>query len=157
MPRRIRNYLKPQSKDPRFQDIRVGALINKVMKDGKKYLAINIVYSALAEAASKLKKDPLEVLEQVLENITPIVEVRSKRIGGGNYQIPTEIKPRRRLSLALRWLVVATRDKSGKPVADRLLRELLDAYDNTGTVVKKREEVHRMAEANKALAHFGKY
>jgi small subunit ribosomal protein S7 len=157
MPRRntvfpVRDYL-----DPRYRNGDIGKLINKVMQSGKKATALNTVYGALDMAADKLKKDQLEVFNQMLENITPIVEVKARRIGGANYQVPTEIKPRRRLSLAFRWLVDIARTRTGKPMTEKLALEMIDAYNNTGTVVKKKEETHKMADANKALAHFSKF
>jgi len=159
MPRRIRPFHKARAdrKDPRFQHDSITALINVVMVDGKKHTASGIVYAGIENAAAQLKKEPVAVYEQALENIMPLVEVKAKRVGGANYQVPTEIPTARRHALALRWLVQAARKRKGGTMGDHLKQELLDAYNNTGSVVKKKEEVHKMAEANKALAHFSKF
>ncbi len=157
MPRRQSNFKKRLNPDARFNDAKVGLLISRVMVDGKKHIAEGIVYRALDKAADKLKKDPMVIFETVLTNITPIVEVKSRRIGGASYQIPTEINPGRRLSLAFRWLVQYSRVRTGMPMADKLAAEIIDAFNNTGTAVKKKEDTHKMADANKALAHYSKY
>jgi small subunit ribosomal protein S7 len=157
MPRRNTIFPTRDYHDPRYHNADIGKLINAIMISGKKETALNIVYGAMDVAAAKLKKDQIEVFNQILENITPVVEVKARRIGGANYQVPTEIKPRRRLSLALRWLVQTARTRPGKPMTDKLALEMIDAYNNTGAVVKKKEETHKMAEANKALAHFSKF
>ncbi|OIQ00562.1 30S ribosomal protein S7 [Candidatus Wirthbacteria bacterium CG2_30_54_11] len=157
MPRRQRNFKKRAQVDPRFKNDKVNLLINRVMVDGKKHIAQGIVYNALDKAAERLKKDPMVIFDTVLTNITPIVEVKSRRIGGASYQIPTEIAPGRRLSLAFRWLVQYSRARTGVPMEDKLTAELVDAFNNTGTAVKKKEDTHKMADANKALAHYSKY
>lgn len=157
MPRRNINFKARTYQDPRYGNLEIGKLINKIMQGGNKQTSIDIVYGALDIAAKKLSKDHVEVFNQMLENIMPVVEVKARRIGGANYQVPTEIKPGRRLALALRWLTEIARGKTGKPMVDRLAAEIIDGYNNTGAVVKKKEETHKMAEANKALAHFSKF
>jgi len=159
MPRRTRSLVRHgQDKvDPKFGRNNVNALINKVMLSGKKHVAMHLVYGAMEKAAVRLKKDQIEVFDQVMENILPVIEVRAKRIGGANYQVPTEIPAHRRNALALRWLVDSARARKGQPMEEKLAIELVDAYNNTGTVVKKKEETHRMADANKAMAHFSKF
>jgi len=132
--------------------------INRVMLDGKKQIAEKLVYEALEKAAKKLKVDnPLEVFEQAFKNIQPHVETRSRRVGGANYQIPFEVKGQRQNHLTIMWFVAAARARKGIPMADRLAAELMDAYNQQGTAVKKREDVHKMAEANRAFAHFARF
>ena len=128
--------------------------MNQVMKQGKKSIARKIVSGALDIILEKLKKDPVEVYEQAIQNVSPMVEVRSKRVGGATYQVPVEVKGARALSLALRWLLGAARSKKGKPMAEKLAEELMLAYKKEGTAFKKKEDTHRMAEANRAFAHF---
>ncbi len=141
--------------DSRYQDVIVAKLINHVMKAGKKNAARKIVYGAFDIVKEKTKKNPLEVFQQGIENISPLLEVRSRRIGGATYQVPVEVKGNRKLSLAFRWILNAARAKKGKPMAEKLAEELLLAAKKEGTAFKKREDVHRMAEANRAFAHFG--
>lgn len=144
--------------DRKYNSVLVQRLINKTMQDGKKQLAEQLVYSAMEKAAKKLKvDDPLQVLEQAIKNISPHMEVRSRRVGGANYQIPYEVKGSRQLHLTLMWLITAARDKSGMPFNERMASELMDAYNNTGAAVKKKEDTHKMAEANRAFAHFARY
>ncbi len=140
--------------DPRYNSIVVSKLINQVMESGKKTTARNLVYEALEEAARELETDPLLVLTQALTNITPKQEVRSRRVGGANYQIPMPVKAERAQTLAIRWLVGVTRGKKGKSFAVLLAEELTAAYNSEGVAVKKKEDTHRMAEANRAFAHF---
>ncbi len=143
--------------DPLYNDILVHKLINKVMKDGKKSKAEKIVYTAMKNLSEKVGEDPLTALHKAIENIKPILEVRPRRVGGSTYQVPMEVPPRRQISLALKWLVEAARNRSGKgnyTMIEKLTNELYDAYNNRGAAVKKKEEVHRMAEANKAFAHY---
>jgi small subunit ribosomal protein S7 len=132
----------------------VAKFINYIMWDGKKSIAESIVYSALDGASQKLNIPALEVFKKVVENCSPVMEVRSRRIGGANYQVPREVRPERRLQLALRWIIEASRGKKGKPMAEKLEEELVLGFKNEGSAVKKKEEVHRMADANKAFAHF---
>jgi small subunit ribosomal protein S7 len=131
--------------------------INKVMLHGKKSVAEKIVYQALAAAGERLNRDGLEVFEQALRNSSPTIEVKPKRVGGSTYQVPVEVKADRRIALAIRWLLTAARARSGKPMFERLAAELMDAYNNTGATVKRREEVHRMAEANRAFSHYSRF
>jgi len=140
--------------DPKYNSVLLSKLVNKIMKDGKKSIAQRIVYDAMDIIEDRTSKDPLELVEQAIKNVTPQVEVRSRRVGGANYQIPVEVRPERQLSLALRWLIESTRKGSAHTMAEKLAHELLDAANNTGVTIKKREDTHRMAEANKAYAHY---
>ena len=140
--------------DPKFNSELLAKFINVVMVDGKKSIAESIVYGALDIVAQKSGKEHLAVFEEALDHIRPSVEVKSRRVGGSTYQVPVEVRPSRRNALAMRWLVDAARARGEKSMAERLAGELLDASDNKGTAVKKREDVHRMAEANKAFAHY---
>ena len=140
--------------DPVYGSVVVSKLINQIMLDGEKSVAQRIVYEAFTQMGEKLGKDPMEIFKQALANITPVVEVKARRVGGANYQVPIEIRPERRQTLAIRWLVAATRKRSEREMSKKLAAELMDAYNNTGASVKKKEDTHRMAEANKAFAHF---
>lgn len=140
--------------DPMYNSIVVTKLINNVMQDGKKGIAQRIVYDAFAIIQEKTGNDPVTAFEDAMNNIMPLLEVKSRRIGGSNYQVPIEVRPERRQTLALRWLLLAVDKRSEKYAKERLAGELMDAANNTGTAVKKREDVHRMAEANKAFAHY---
>lgn len=140
--------------DPKFGSELLAKFINVLMVDGKKSLAESIVYEALGTLSETTKKDHLAAFEAVLENVRPIVEVKSRRVGGATYQVPVEVRTLRRNALAMRWLVEAARKRGDKPMAIRLAQEFCDAFENRGAAVKKREDVHRMAEANKAFAHY---
>ncbi len=140
--------------DPKFQDGTVAKFINIVMLNGKKSVAEQIVYNALDQVVDKLKGEPVEMLNKALDNVRPMVEVKSRRVGGATYQVPVEVRADRRTTLAMRWIVDAARKRGEKSMDRRLAGELLDAADNKGSAVKKREDVHRMAEANKAFAHY---
>ncbi|MCL6633445.1 MAG: 30S ribosomal protein S7 [Alicyclobacillus herbarius] len=140
--------------DPVYGNKMVTRLINKVMVDGKKGTAQRIVYSALEQVRERSGKDPMEVFEEALRNVMPVLEVKARRVGGSNYQVPVEVRPERRITLGLRWLVTYARERGEKTMIDRLANELLDAANNTGGAVKKKEDTHRMAEANKAFAHY---
>jgi len=140
--------------DPKFRSETVAKFINTLMKSGKKSVAETIVYGALDRIGEKIKTDPLEVFEKTLDNVRPLVEVKSRRVGGSTYQVPVEVRASRRTTLAMRWLVESARKRSEKTMGLRLAGEILDAHENKGSSVKKREDVHRMAEANKAFAHF---
>lgn len=140
--------------DPIYNSKVFTKLVNQVMWDGKRSLAESICYGAFNIVAKKLNKDPLEVFEVAMKNITPIVEVRARRVGGANYQVPVEVRAERRQTLAIRWLVGYARKRGEKTMAERLAGELMDAYNSTGGSVKKREDTHKMAEANKAFAHY---
>ncbi len=158
MPRKKTKLLAPKIDADRVYDsVLVQRLINKVMKDGKKQLAERLVYVAMEEATNQLKeKDPLEILLKALDNIKPVLETRSRRIGGANYQIPLEVKGRRQTHLTLMWLIQAARARKGMSSDKRLCLEIIDAYNGTGAAVKHREDVHKMAESNRALAHFAR-
>ncbi|HCU24219.1 MAG TPA: 30S ribosomal protein S7 [Deltaproteobacteria bacterium] len=140
--------------DPKFHDKLIAKFVNKVMLQGKKSLAEAIVYGAFDIIQSKLNDDALKLFKQALDNIKPVVEVRSRRVGGATYQVPMEVRPERRVSLGLRWLVEYARDRGEKTMEDRLAAEIIDALNNRGAAVKKRDDVHKMAEANKAFAHY---
>jgi len=144
--------------DRLYNSVQVQRLINRVMQDGKKQLAERLVYAGMQKAADKLKvQNPLEVFEQAMANIQPHMETRSRRVGGANYQIPFEVKGQRQNHLTTMWFVAAARARSGMSMADRIAIELVDAYNSQGTAVKKREDTHRMAEANRAFAHFARF
>ncbi len=156
MPKKIirRRELEP---DPIYNSALVTKLINYVMRKGKKSIARKIVYKAFEIIKEKTKKDPVEVFEKALKNAGPILEVRPKRIGGATYQVPMEVKPHRRIALALRWIIEAAKTKKGKPMYQKLAEEIISAANNEGAAVKKKENVHKMAEANKAFAHFASF
>lgn len=143
--------------DKKFGSVLIQKLIHKIMLKGKKSVATNIVYSALELASKKLSKDPLAVFQMVIDNVSPMLQLKSRRIGGSNYQIPSEISADKKVILALQWIVIAARNRKGMPMAERLSAEFVDAFNNTGGAVKKKEETHRMAEANRAFAHFGRF
>ncbi len=140
--------------DPRFNSKVLSRFINKVMLAGKKSTAEKITYAALEMVGEKLGRDPMDVFTQALGNAMPLVEVRPRRVGGATYQVPMEIRAERKTSLALRWLITAARKRSGKTMIDRLSAELIDASNNTGSAIRQRDERHKMAEANKAFAHY---
>ncbi len=140
--------------DPKYNNIYITKFINMMMLDGKKSKARAIVYGAVEDASKKLSKEPLEVFNKALDNVRPILEVKSRRIGGATYQVPIEVSKERSISLAFRWLRDYSRAKKGSPVKDRLAQEIIAAYNNQGSAVKKREDVHKMAEANKAFSHY---
>lgn len=144
------------SPDSVFGSTTVAKFIHYIMEDGKKNLAKKIVYESLEIAAKQLKKEPLEVFNFVISTVAPAVEVRSRRIGGANYQIPMEVKEPRRTSLAMRWIIDGAKSRSGRPMAQRLAMEYQDIYNGTGPALKKRTDTHKMAEANKAFAHFAR-
>ncbi len=146
-----KNEIKP---DPVYNNVVVSKFINQVMRWGEKSTAQKIVYKAFDIIKEKTKKEPLEVFEQALENAAPLLEVKSKRVGGATYQVPREVKGERRMTLAMRWIIQSARSKKGKPIRERLAAELIDASQNQGWAVKKKQDTHRMAEANRAFAHF---
>ena len=143
--------LKP---DPRYRDMLVSKFINCMMWEGKKSISQEILYDAMDVIADRTKKDALEVFKKAIENVKPLVEVKSKRVGGATYQVPVPVNAKRQLSLAIRWILAASRAKKGQPMAKKLAGELFDAYNKEGNSMKKREDTHKMAEANKAFAHF---
>ncbi|MBI4128061.1 MAG: 30S ribosomal protein S7 [Parcubacteria group bacterium] len=155
--RRARAKKKAINPDPKYASVLLGRFINVVMKQGKKSVAQTIVYDALARISQKLQADPIEVFDQAIRNVTPILEVRPRRIGGANYQIPIEVVGDRKYALAFRWILTAAATRKGAPMGERLALELLDAYHRTGAAIKKREDVHKMAEANRAFAHFARF
>jgi len=140
--------------DPIYKSIVLTKLINQVMLDGKKGTAQKICYDAFDMVKEKMELEPLEVFEKAMENIMPVLEVKARRVGGATYQVPIEVRPERRQTLAIRWMVLHTRARNEKTMSQRLSAELMDAYNGTGASVKKREDMHRMAEANKAFAHY---
>ena len=154
MPRRGSIAKRDVLPDPLYNSKLVTRLINNIMVDGKRGVAQKIVYSAFDIIREKTGKDPLEVFEQALENIMPLLEVKARRVGGATYQVPMEVRPARRTTLGLRWLTTYSRNRSERTMAERLANEIMDAANNTGSAVKKREDTHKMAESNKAFAHF---
>ncbi len=154
MPRRGNIAKRDVLPDPVYNDKVVTKLINQVMLDGKKGVAQGIVYDAFTAAAEKVGQEPKEMFNTALNNIMPMVEVKARRVGGANYQVPIEIRAERRQTLAIRWLVAAARKRSEREMSARLSAELVDAFNNTGNAVKKKEDTHRMAEANRAFAHY---
>ena len=154
MSRRNRPEPREVLPDPRYGNILVSHLVNKIMLSGKKSTAESIVYGAMAVLEQRTKKPAIEALEQSIRNATPMIEVRPRRVGGATYQVPMEIREDRRLALALRWLIQNSRKRAGKSMVDRLSGELFDAFNNQGAAVTKKENVHKMAEANRAYSHF---
>lgn len=154
MPRRGNIAKRDVLADPIYNSKMVTRLVNSVMLDGKKGVAQKVVYAAFDQIKEKTEKDPVEVFTQAMENIMPSLEVKARRVGGANYQVPMEVRPARRQTLGLRWLTAYSRSRSERTMAERLAGEIMDAANNTGAAVKKREEVHKAAEANKAFAHF---
>lgn len=158
MPRKVtKSLVRDIQPDRVYNSVMVQRLINRVMLNGHKQIAERLVYNGMQKAADKLKvQNPLEVFEQAMKNVQPHVETRSRRVGGANYQIPFEVKGQRQSHLTLMWFVASARSRKGISMEDRLALEFIDAYNNTGTAVKKREDVHKMAEANRAFAHFAR-
>lgn len=142
--------------DAKFGDVNIAKFINYIMKDGKKSIAEKIVYTALEDIKQETKQDPRHIFNKALKKVAPVVEVRGKRVGGANFQVPFQVRGERRFTLGCRWLIDAARSKKGKPMAQKLSFEILEAAKGEGSAVRKREEAHRMAEANKAFAHFAK-
>lgn len=159
MPRKVKKSLVRDIQPDRvYNSVAVQKLINRVMQDGKKQIAERLVYGGMQKAADKLKvQNPLDVFEQALGNVRPHVETRSRRVGGANYQIPFEVKGQRQQHLTIMWFVEAARARKGMSMEDRLALELVDAYNQAGAAVKKKEDTHKMAEANRAFAHFARY
>jgi len=154
MSRRGNVKKRPVPPDPVYNSTLISMTIRRVMKSGKKSLASRLVYDALKTVGEKTGNEPLEVFERAIKNLTPLVEVKARRVGGATYQVPMEVRPSRGTALALRWLVHYSRQRGGRTMASKLANEILDASNETGAAVKKREETHRMAEANKAFAHY---
>jgi len=154
MSRRHRAEKREIIPDAKFGDVVVAKFMNTLMFEGKKSTAEGIVYGALDNVEKKAKADPIQLFRQALDNVAPSVEVRSRRVGGATYQVPVEVRTERRQALAIRWIITAARDRNDKTMVDRLSAELMDAANNRGAAVKKREDTHRMAEANRAFAHY---
>jgi small subunit ribosomal protein S7 len=148
---KIKRIIEP---DYRHSSVLAAKFINQIMRQGKKNTARRVVYQALDLVAKKTKKESLVALEEAINNVAPLLEVRSRRVGGATYQVPREVRPERRLTLAMRWLIKAARSKKGKPMAEKLAEELALAVKNEGAAIKKKEDTHKMAEANRAFAHF---
>jgi small subunit ribosomal protein S7 len=158
MPRKkTKSFKRVLGADLRYNSVLVTKMTNKIMRDGKKRLAETLLYSALADAEAKGKQPAVEIFEAAIKNVSPSVMVKAKRIGGATYQVPMEVRGDRKIHLAMTWILGAARNKSGKGFDLLLADELLNAYNNTGDAIKKREDAHRMAEANKAFAHFARY
>lgn len=154
MPRRYRPPRREVEPDPKYSSELVARFINRLMHGGKKSVAATIVYDAFDIIEERTHRNPLQVFNQAIENATPVLEVRPRRVGGATYQIPVEVRPERRTSLAIRWLIRTAQARKGRPMAEKLADELMDASRNTGATVKKKEDTHRMAEANRAFAHY---
>ena len=154
MARRRRPEKREILPDPKFGDIVLSKFMNSVMLDGKKSVAEGIVYGALESVEARLKREPIGVFHDALNNVKPGIEVRSRRVGGATYQVPVEVRPERRQALAIRWIIQAARDRSGHSMMEKLSAELMDAFNRRGNAVKKREDTHKMADANKAFAHY---
>jgi small subunit ribosomal protein S7 len=154
MPRRYCPPKQSVAPDVRYQSVMVARFINSLMRDGKRSTAARIMYDAMDIVQARMKQPPLEVIEEAVRNVSPVLEVKPRRVGGSTYQIPVEVPPGRRLSLTMRWLLAAARSRPGKSMAEKLANELMDAARGTGAAVKKKEDTHRMAEANRAFAHY---
>ena len=154
MSRRHKAERREVNPDPKFNDLVVSKFMNSIMKEGKKSVAERIVYGALDRMQSRAKSDPIQLFHSALDNVMPAVEVRSRRVGGATYQVPVEVRNERRQALAIRWLITAARGRNENTMEERLSGELLDAANNRGTAVKKREDTHKMAEANRAFSHY---
>ena len=154
MPRRARPTDRPKVPDRKYGNLTIQQFINKVMRDGKRSTAEGIVYDAVDRAEQATRKPAVEVFETAMKNATPLLEVKPRRVGGATYQVPVEIPPARRGSLAMRWLIQSARKRPGKSMAEKLAGELMDAMNNTGAAVRRKEETHKMAEANKAFSHY---
>lgn len=158
MPRKARAYKKHKiDPDPRYNNVKVAKFINQIMERGKKSVAQKIVYQAFDQIKEEMDTEPRQIFDRALKNVTPALEVKSRRIGGGNYQIPMEVVEPRKTTLAMRWLLAAARAKKGKPMYQKLAEEIISAYNNEGAAIKKKEDTHRMAEANRAFAHYARF
>jgi small subunit ribosomal protein S7 len=158
MPRKARSYKKhPVDPDHKHNSVKLAKFINYVMTRGKKTVATKVVYDALDKVETQMKTEPKAVFEQAIRNVSPILEVKGRRIGGANYQVPMEVQEPRKTTLGMKWIIDAARAKKGKPMAEKLATELMEAYNKQGAAIKKREDVHKMAEANKAFAHFARF
>ena len=158
MPRKARSYKRHLAEaDHKYNSVKIGKFINYIMQRGKKTVATRVVYDAFSKIETEMKSDPKAVFEQAIRNVSPILEVKGRRIGGANYQVPMEVQEPRKTALGMKWLIDAARAKKGRPMADKLAGELMEAYNKQGAAIKKREDVHKMAEANKAFAHFARF
>ena len=154
MPRRNRPERREIEPDARYNNVHVQNFINRVIKRGKKSLATSLVYDSFDIIEERMNRNPLEVFEQAIKNVSPVMEVKPRRVGGATYQVPMEVPPYRRFALAARWILQSARSRSGKTFSDKLAAELMDAANNTGSAIRKREETHKMAEANRAFSHY---
>lgn len=154
MARRSRNFERKILPDPKYSDVLITKFINVMMYDGKKAVAEEVFYDTMDQIAQKLGRNPVEVFHRAIEQVRPAIEVRSRRVGGATYQVPVEVRPKRRTALAIRWVLIAARARSERTMVERLTGELSDAYNGRGTAVRKKEDTHRMAEANRAFAHY---
>ncbi len=154
--RKKRVYKKYHQPDPRYNRIDLGRFISYIMRDGKKSIAQTVVYSAFQKIKNETKEEPLAVFDRAVANASPLLEVSSRRVGGANYQVPREVRPERRFILGARWIIQAARTKKGKPISEKLAQELIAASKNEGNAIKKKQDMHRMAEANRAFAHFAR-
>ena len=154
MPRRNRPPKRVPAPDAKYGNLHVAMFINRMMRGGKKSLATRIMYEALLRMEERTKKDPVEVFEIAIRNVAPAVEVKPKRVGGSTYQVPIDVSHERGITLAMRWLIMFARARSGRSMADKLTNELMDAYNGQGNAIRRKDETHRMAEANRAFAHF---
>jgi small subunit ribosomal protein S7 len=154
MSRRSKPDKRQINSDPSFTSVQVQSFINRVMHDGKKSVATHLIYDAFDMIEERTKRNPLEIFEQALRNVTPSMEVRPRRVGGATYQVPMEVPNHRQFALATRWIIAAARGRTGKNFSEKLAAELMDAANNTGTAVRKRDETHKMAEANRAFSHY---
>ena len=152
--RKKRSYKREHQPDTKYNNIAVGRFVNYIMEDGKKFVAEKIMHHTFEIINKKTNQEPLAVFEKALENVSPVMEVGTRRIGGANYQVPREVRPARRFILAARWIIEAARSKKGRPMAEKLAEEILSASKNEGSAIKKKQDTHRMAEANRAFAHF---
>ena len=154
--RKKRVYKKFHQPDVQYNDLTVTRFINYLMKEGKKSTAEKVFYDSFAEIKKKTKEDPFEIFKKAIENVSPLLEVSSRRVGGANYQVPREVRPERKFFLACRWIIEAARSAKGKPMAFKLADEIIAASKNDGTAIKKKQNIHKMAEANRAFAHFAR-
>ncbi len=154
--RRKRNYKREHNPDIKFNSVAVGRFVNYLMGNGKKSTAESVLYKTFEKVEKEMKQEPILVFDKAIENASPLLEVVSKRVGGANYQVPREVRPERKFFLACKWIIEAARAKKGKPMADKLAEEFMLAYKNEGAAIKKKQNVHRMAEANRAFAHFAR-
>jgi small subunit ribosomal protein S7 len=154
MARRNRPARRPTPPDPRYNNVQVQILVNKLMTRGKKSTAERVIYSAFDRIQSQLGRDPLDVFTQAMRNATPVLEVKPRRVGGATYQVPVEIRPDRRIALAMRWILTSSRSRGGRSMSEKLASELMDAANNTGAAIKRKDDTHRMAEANRAFVHY---